>query len=295
MEPLVLAKRIPMQPEIRVAAVQMKSEPLASSANREKLIRLAHEAGQTGADLVVFPELCNTGYLTGTRLADREAFYAAAESIPGPTTKALGQVARQHNMYVVVGLAERDAQQLGVLFNTAVMLDRRGEVAGCYRKIHLAAEEKLVFNPGVKASILQTELGHIGLMICYDSLFPELARSLALQGADVVCVAFNWVKVGDFGSERLKRLIAARALENRTYFVAAAKVGGHKDDVYLGASLIAGPSGEVLAEAGGEDEEIVSATLRSDILLSERLSWTPLRDRRPVAYGEWQTRKGGDA
>jgi predicted amidohydrolase len=290
-----MAKRTHMQPEIHVAAVQMMSEPLAPDANREKLAHLAHEAGLAGADLVVFPELCNTGYLTGTHLADREAFYEAAESIPGPTTQVLGQVARQHNMYVVAGLAERDAQQLGVLFNTAVMLDRQGEVAGCYRKIHLAADEKHIFYRGAKASIFQTELGNIGLMICYDSLFPELGRGLALLGADVVCVAFNWVKVGDFGSDRLKHLIATRALENRTFFVAAGKVGGYGEDVYLGVSLVTGPSGEVLAEATDQGEKIVSATLRSDSLLRDRLSWTPLRDRRPEAYGEWTTWKGGDA
>ena len=277
---------MPMQPSIRVAAVQMSTEPLASNANRAKVVRLPHDAASAGAELAVFPELCNTGYLTGARLEDREALYRAAETIPGPTTEDLGQVGRDRNIHLVVGLAERDPRRLGVLHNTAVLLNNQGRIVGLYRKVHCAAEEKFCFHPGAGASAYQTELGSVGLMICYDSLFPELARRLALQGADLVCVPFNWVRVGDFTPGRLKRLIATRALENRTYFIGACKVGRWGDDLYLGASVVAGPSGEVLAEASSQEEEVVIATLQRDVLLRERLSWTPLRDRRPEAYGE---------
>ena len=168
---------------VRVAVVQFDPQVgiQHSQTNLEHSLELAREAAMNGANLIVLPELANTGYLFGTR---QEAFLHA-ELIPeGPSMQAWLDFARKHQVYLAAGLAERDGVQL---FDSAVLVGPGGFI-GKYRKAHLWNREKLWFTPGnLGFPVFDTPIGRIGLLICWDIWFPEVPRLLSLQGADIIC------------------------------------------------------------------------------------------------------------
>lgn len=174
---------------VRVAVVQFDPQVgiQHSQANLEHSLELAREAAINGANLIVLPELANTGYLFGTR---QEAFLHA-ELIPeGPSMQAWLDFARKHQVYLAAGLAERDGVQL---FDSAVLVGPGGFI-GKYRKAHLWNREKLWFTPGnLGFPVFDTPIGRIGLLICWDIWFPEVPRLLSLQGADIICSLNNWI------------------------------------------------------------------------------------------------------
>ena len=174
---------------VRVAVVQFDPQVGIhhQQKNLENSLHLAQEAVTNRANLIVLPELANTGYL----FASRQDAYLHAESIPeGPSTQAWIDFAAHHQVYLVAGLAERDGMQL---FDTAVLLGPDGFI-GKYRKAHLWHREKLWFTPGnLGFPVFETPIGRIGLMICWDIWFPEVPRLLTQQGADIICSLNNWV------------------------------------------------------------------------------------------------------
>ena len=161
------------------------------------------QAGAQKADIVCLPEAL-------TMVGTGKSYVASSEPIPGPSTKFLGDVARQNNLYIVAGLLEKDGE---VVYNTAVLIDRKGNLAGKYRKVSLPREEiDGGITPGNSFPVFDTDFGKIGMMICWDVTFPEGAKALAQQGAEIIFlpIAGGYLK-----------LAMARALENQVYLVSS--------------------------------------------------------------------------
>ncbi|WP_227367768.1 carbon-nitrogen hydrolase family protein [Halomonas sp. M20] len=208
-------------------------------ANLATLEMLCRQAIASKVELLVLPELALTGYNIFDRLA------TFAEPLDGPLCQAVADFARRFGIYIAFGMAERDSQ--GTLYNTAVMLDDRGTQLGAYRKRQLWDREHEHFRPGDEYCVLDTRLGRIGLMICYDNEFPEISRTLTGQGAQLI-VSPTANMHPNASRQRLQ--IRARAMDNQC-FVACANRAGQEDALhYCGNSIIAGPDGEVLGQLG---------------------------------------------
>jgi predicted amidohydrolase len=273
-----------MKPQVRVAAVQMEVKWLDPEANARAMASwIARAAGEGDVDLVVFPELANSGYVT---VRDREylrRYYAAAERVPGPTTECLGAAARQHRVWVVAGLLEAHPTIPGTMYNSAVLIDADGRVAGVYRKTHLPGEEKHYFYAGSAVEPFDTPLGRLGLLVCADNSFPELPRLLALRGTEILVVPYARRRMKN--PELYVGMTATRAYENQTFVIACNRVGQEADTVFEGRTAIAAPSGEILARADAEEETIVRAVLSAEAVVEARLYQSRFRDRRPDLYG----------
>jgi predicted amidohydrolase len=218
-----------------VAVVQFRpTSPTTPDENRKLFAEKVAEAGRLGADLVVLGEgLTVVG--TGKPMAD------VSEPVPGPTCDVLGHVAREHSLYVVAGVYERDGD---FLYNSAILIGRDGELIGKYRKVHLPeGEMDDGLSPGDEHPVFDLDFGRIGLQVCYDYAFPESARLLALNGAEIIaCPIWGDPRAHGKAWESTAR---ARALDNGVFF-AAAIYGPDR-------SMIVDPHGDILADAEGKE------------------------------------------
>jgi len=266
---------------MRVTCAQYAVREGDRDHNLDHSLHFIRRATAAGADLVVLPELANTG----CDLGSRDHALDLAEEIPsGPAVRAWREEAEGSGVCVVGGLMEREGD---TLFNSAVLLGPG--MLGRYRKTHLWDKEKLLYEPGRELPVFDTPLGRIGLLICYDAWFPEAARALALKGAQILCVPSNapddWVpetrRRGDLTMLDVHCIAAANA--NRVFVAAANRVG----DGYLGRSCIVDVTGGVLALAGSTEEALISAELDLRRARAEKrltnLSHT-FEDRNPAAY-----------
>jgi len=242
-------------------------------------------AGCAGADLVVLPELCNSGY----NFTDIAQASAAAEAVADSRfITFLSEQCRKHGFRAVSGFNERDG---GTLYNAAVLVGPNG-CLGRYRKLHLFKDEKRFFQPGnLGLPVFPCGEAKVGILVCFDWIFPETWRVLALEGADIVCHPSNLVLPG-----LAQRAVPVHALMNRLYVVTANRVGAERDLTFTGMSVIADPAGEVLVRGpeSGNHVACITADLRR-----ARDKWiTPLNhlldDRRPECYrvlagikGDW--------
>jgi N-carbamoylputrescine amidase len=276
-----------VEAELAIACIQFAPRICEKELNVKRSCELLRDAAERGARLCVLPELASSGYVFNRR----EEAYAVSESVPGgEATEAWTAVARERGIYVVAGVAERE----GVcLYNTAVLIGPEGYV-GKYRKMHLWHEEKLFFEPGdLGFPVYKTEVGRVGMAICYDLWFPESLRLMAVQGADLVCVPTNWVPVpGHARGERPMAvyLCMAAAHCNGLFVAAADRVGRERGQEFLGNSVIVGPSGSLLAgPASDEREETLIARCNVSDARRSR-NWNELnqvlRDRRTDYYSE---------
>lgn len=274
---------------VTVAVVQF--DPQVGIQNRpsnlEISLSLALQAVNNGANLIVLPELANTGYLFN----NRHDAYLHAEPVPdGPSMRAWMDFAQLHQVYLVAGLAERDGMQL---FDTAVLLGPEGLI-GKYRKAHLWNKEKLWFSPGnLGFPVFETPIGRIGLLICWDIWFPEVPRILTQQGADIICSLNNWVWTppplfDEAGKCMASYLTMTAAHANNVFIAAANRIGEERDARYLGCSLIAGTNGWPIGKVASPNEQTI---IYADIDLSSARSapiWNSLndlqRDRRTDLY-----------
>ncbi len=253
-------------------------------ANLGLIERAVRDAAGAGAALLVLPELCTTGYM----FADRAEAKLLAETVTGPTVAALAALAAEFQMHLIAGIAERDGEQL---FNSAVLIGPHGLI-GTYRKVHLWDQENAVFEPGnVGLPVFDTDLGKLGLLICYDLWFPEASRALVLQGAEVICVPTNWVPIPGqrAGAAAMAlTLCQAAAHVNSVYVIAADRVGVERGQPFIGQSAIVAPTGwPSLDPASPTDSALVAA--RIDPGTGRRLrTWNqyndPIADRRPEVY-----------
>ncbi|MDR3537925.1 MAG: nitrilase family protein [Acetobacteraceae bacterium] len=271
----------------RIACVQMRPSIGDVTANVDRSVDFITRAADAGANVVVLPELANTGYVFETRA---EAF-ALAEAIPsGPTTARWMALAQARQVYIVAGITERDGDSL---YNSAVVLGPDGYI-GTFRKMHLWNAENLFFEPGnLGFPVFHTPIGRIGVAICYDGWFPETFRLQALQGADLVCVPTNWVPIpgqAEGQPAMANVLLMAAAHSNSLYIAAADRVGIERGQPFEGRSLIVAHTGwPVAGPASRDGEEIVMADVDLGAARRQR-NWNAfnqvLRDRRTDVYGE---------
>ncbi len=224
--------------ELKVAVVQMQPELGKMQANISQIVESIRKIATTQpVDIIVFPELSVTGYEGGQR------FTQMAQRVPGAVTNIIGQAAHDFAVHVVIGMAiRRDVE--AVLYNGAVLIAPDGEVEAEYRKVHLQADERLVFRPGRTLKPIETEVGTIGLLLGWDLAFPEVARNLVLQGAEALLIPAAW-ETKNIAIWRT--LLMARAYENDVFIAAANRFGEEPSYVFGGQSAILAPGGEVLA------------------------------------------------
>jgi len=277
------------QPEssLRVATIQMEPRVGQKETNVARSLALMAEAAKGGAQLVVLPELCNSGYVFETR---EEAFELAEEIPTGASSRAWMDAAKKYNLYVVAGIAEREGE---TLFNSAVVLGPKGYI-GTYRKNHLWGAENLFFEPGnLGVPVFRIGAGRIACAICYDIWFPEIFRLAALQGADLLCVPTNWVPMPSQPKDSMvmANILAMAGAHSNSMFVAAAdRVGVERGQPFLGNSVIVSHSGWLLAgPASADGEEILFANMNlSDARRKRSLNEfnQVLRDRRTDFYDQ---------
>lgn len=269
--------------EITVAIVQMKprlGEPEENLVKMSEMI--AKIASQQRVDLIVFPELITSGNELGVR------FTEVAQRIPGPTVNLIAQRANDYGIYVAFGMASKEKVE-SVLYNSAVVVGPDGDLVEVYNKVHLRGEERMAFREGYKIPVADTDIGSIGLMIGYDLAYPEVARSLALEGAELVCVLANW-EAADI--DEWKTYLRSRAYENSFYIVGANRVG---EDVTLnfgGESMIVGPRGEIHASLADETDADTGAPLEGfavaridlDEVRKSREEYQFMQTRQPAVY-----------
>lgn len=267
---------------VKVAVAQMDPKLGQNGLNLKRALSLLNYALGQDAKLVVFPECAISGY----GFADLDSAYAAAETIPGPTTTALTQVCANSEAYVVIGLLERAAA--GQVYNSAVLLGPAG-VIGVYRKAHLPLLGVDRFStPGDTGfCVWDTPLGRIGIAICYDLRFPESLRILALRGADIIALPTNWPEGSQNAPEFVTR---TRALENRVFLLACNRCGEESGFEFFGKSQILDPRGYVLVAAdAGEaicyaDIDPADARQKRIVLRPGTFELDTMADRRPDLY-----------
>jgi N-carbamoylputrescine amidase len=278
---------------VRVASIQMEPRIGKPTENLAASLRLCAEAVDHGAELLVLPELCSSGYMFESRQEAR----AAAEQLPdGPACSEWTAFCRARGVHLVAGIAERDDDRL---FNSCVVLGPEGYV-GTYRKVHLWNRENLFFEPGdLGFPVFDTQLGRVAAFICYDGWFPEAYRACVLQGADIICIPTNWVPVPgqvDGSPAMATILVQANAHTNSVPVVAADRIGIERGQPFNGQSVIVSHTGwPVAGPASVDRQEILYADLD---LGAARLARTwndfndPIRDRRPNAYDRYTTAPG---
>lgn len=272
---------------LRVACLQMRPAIGEKQQNVSRSLAMIAAAAQAGANLVVLPELCNSGYIFATR---DEAFGLAEEIPGGETARAWAAAAARHGVYIVAGIAERDGS---ALYNSAAVIGPQGFI-GKYRKNHLWGAENLFFEPGdLGMPVFRTAFGRIAAAICYDIWFPETFRLAALQGADMLCVPTNWVPIPGQPADMLAmaNILAMGGAHSNSLFVAAAdRIGEERGQPFIGRSLVVGPQGwPVAGPASADREEIVQAEVNlSDARRARNLNAfnQVLRDRRTDLYDE---------
>ena len=273
-----------MRDKVKIAAVQMKPRITQNRRNLENIILKTRAASRAGADLIVFPECALTGYVFSSRI---EAM-PYMETIPGPSTDRLAACCRDLNVHVIVGLLEVDGDKC---FNTAVLITPEGLV-GIYRKNHLPflGIDRFLDPGGEPFKVYKTIIGNIGVHICYDCNFPESARVMTLLGADILALPTNWPE----GRGKVaKHVVITRAYENKIHLVAADRVGIERGTKFIGLSKIVNAWGDTLAEADGDNEQIIYgevslAEAREKRIVFKAGEWELdlMHDRRPELYRE---------
>lgn len=262
----------------RAAVVQTLAALGDLDINIGLLRRYTEEAVRQGARLVVFPECMNTGYLFDSA----EHCAELAETVDGRFVQAMADLCREHNIFIASGFTEMNEEK-NKIFNTGLLLDPKGDIIVHYHKQFLATHDQNWFELGENGCpVVDTELGRIGLLICFDGRIPEITRNLALQGAEVIVDMANF-----FAMDQADMWVPARAYENGVWFVAATKAGVERSIYYPGGSMIVAPGGEVVAKIPYDTHGVVTAEI--DTSKAQNKSWhhegNRMLDRRPDLYG----------
>ena len=269
------------------------------SDNKRRLKEAIRRVASEGAELVVLQELHNGLYFCQTEDVDT---FDEAESIPGESTREFGELARELGIVLVLSLFERRAA--GLYHNTAVVMERDGSIAGMYRKMHIpddpAYYEKFYFTPGdLGFEPIETSVGRLGVLVCWDQWYPEAARLMALSGADLLIypTAIGWESSDELGeqtrqSDAWQLVQRGHAVANGLPVVTVNRVGYEADPsgqtrgiTFWGRSFVAGPQGELLGEL---DQSERTCVIEIDLARSERVRrwWPFLRDRRIDAFSD---------
>ena len=272
---------------VNVACVQMRPEVGNKAKNVARSIECIEQAVGDGAQLVVLPELCNSGYV----FENMEEAVALSEPVPGgESCNTWSGLAAKLNVHIVAGINERDGDDL---FNSSVVIGPSGHLA-TYRKVHLWNNENLFFKPGnLGFPVVDTPVGKLGTFICYDTWFSESYRLCAVQGADIICLPTNWVPIPgqDPNREAMANILCMAAAHTNGVFVAAAdRVGEERGQPFIGQSLIVSHTGwPIGGPASFDSEEIIHANCNLDDARRHGV-WNKhnrvLHDRRTDIYGE---------
>lgn len=295
---MTLNKSPASQSRLKVGLVQ-QSCSADVVANLAKSMAQIRRAAAEGAQLVVLQELHRGLYFCQQEDVNQ---FDLAEPIPGPSTQALGALAKELNVVIVASLFEKRAT--GLHHNTAVVLERDGSIAGKYRKMHIPDDpgfyEKFYFTPGdLGFQPIQTSVGKLGILVCWDQWFPEAARLMAMAGAQLLIypTAIGWNPDDDAGEKTRQRdawitIQRAHAIANGLPVISVNRVGHEADPQpgpgldFWGSSFVAGPQGEFLYQAPQDQEQ--TQVVELDLARSEdvRRIWPYLRDRRIDHYGD---------
>jgi len=272
-----------MKNKIKLALCQISSKREDKETNLQKIEKQTLKAKQQGADLAIFPEMSLTGYVV------LDQVYELAEPVPGPSVARIEALAKKTGMHVVYGMPELSEKTKGTIYNTAVLVGPKGFI-GKYRKMYLPThsvfEEKRYFRTGYEPAAFQTEIGNLGLTICYDVFFPEVFRLARLKGAQlIVCISASpAVRRGYF-----EILTAARALEN-TAFLAYVNLAGVEDGLqFWGGSRLVLPTGDVAAKAKYDLEDFVVCDVDFGDLKTAETFVPTLRDLRSELFDKLKT------
>ncbi len=271
--------------------------------NLQRSINGIRQAAQQGAQLILLPELHTSLYFCQTEATQN---FDLAEPIPGATSQQLADVARELQVVIVASLFEKRAA--GIYHNTAVVLERDGSLAGRYRKMHIPDDpgyyEKFYFSPGdLGFQPIATSVGKLGVLICWDQWFPEAARLMALAGADLLLypTAIGWDPQDDAAEQQRQRdawqtVQRAHAVANGLPVLSCNRIGIEQDSQaesaihFWGSSFVAGPQGEMLAQAATDQDAVLQVELDLQRGEAVRRIWPYLRDRRIDAYDELNLR-----
>lgn len=285
--------------ELKIGLLQQHNTSDISD-NMDRLASGVADLARRGAQLIVLQELHNSLYFCQV---EDVANFDLAETIPGPSTQLFGKLAKEHGVVIVASLFEKRAA--GLYHNTAVVIERDGTIAGTYRKMHIpddpAYYEKFYFTPGDKGfAPIETSVGRLGVMVCWDQWYPEAARLMALRGAEMLIypTAIGYASSDDEEEQQRQRrawqmVQRGHAVANGLPVVTVNRVGfepdpsGQTDGIqFWGTSFVAGPQGELLHEASENEEESAVVTIDIDHSEQVRRWWPFLRDRRIDAYGD---------
>ncbi len=275
--------------EVSVGLIQMQMSP-----NLEKNLKnaraLVAKAARSGAQIICLPELFRAPYFPQYPKENKDKY---AESIPGISTAAFKALAKKYKAVIIVPIYEKDKP--GKYHNSAVVIDHTGRLLPTYRKIHIPQDplfyEKNYFKPGDSGyKIYKTKFGAIAVLICYDQWFPEAARAVALQGADIIFypTAIGFIvghksKDGDW-HEAWETVMRGHAIANAVHVAAANRVGREAELEFWGQSFVCDAFGKILKRAGHKKEEVLVAKI--DLALNKRIreGWGFYKNRRPETY-----------
>jgi len=261
--------------EITVAVVQMQPKLYEVGDNLIRMTEFIENICiEQQVDLIVFPELITTGYECGVRFTD------LAEQVPGHTVNLMAQQAAEFSTHIVFGMVLKEKVE-SIIYNAAILVGPDGEVIGDYRKVHPRGEERLAFRPGFRYPVLETNFGLVGLMLGWDLAFPEVARSLSLDGAEIVCVCANWERPH---IEEWNAFSLARAFENSIFVAAANRIGEEPSYTFFGQSMIVGPRGEIYSSIDEESEGYALARVDLDEVRHLREEYQLFQLRQPTTY-----------
>jgi len=269
-----------MKEKFKIALAQISCRKEDKKANLQKIEEYAKKAKKQNAELVVFPELSLTGYTV------RDEIYELVEKIPGPSTRIIEKLAKEIGIHIIFGMPELSEKTESTVYNSAVLVGPKGFI-GEYRKMYLPThsvfEEKRYFRPGYDVGAFETELGKIGLTICYDIFFPEVIRLTRLEGAKlIVCIS---------ASPAIRRtyfetLTTARAIENTAFLTYVNLVGLEDGLQFWGESRLIGPNGNITAKAEYDEENLVVGEIDYADIRPVEIFVPTLRDLRPEIFEE---------
>ncbi len=260
-----------MEENLKVAAIQFKITLGDINRNLAKVEAALERAAKQDVKLAVLPEMWSSGY-------DYKRLAKHAAETPR-VIEVICRLSAEYNMVVIGSLPEKDE---GKIYNTAYVVDQ-GVLVDSYRKLHMFSTmgEDRFLSPGDRSLVVSTSVGRLGVAICYDLRFPELFRKMALEGAEIVCLPAEWPKPRQ---EHWRTLLRARAMENQLFLIATNCCGVQGKLDFFGMSLLLSARGEVLAEGGETDTELI-ATFDAQEMIDYRAQIRCYDDRRPEIYG----------
>lgn len=268
---------------IKIAGFQLEPVILDKKRNLESCLEKIKSAAKQGAQLIVFPEAALSGYVYSS-LAEA---LPVVEPVPGPSTERILNYCRELNVHVIIGLIEEDR---GKYYNTAAFVGPSGLI-GKYRKLHLPyiGIDRFLNHGNLPLRVYDTDLGRIGLGICYDMSFPEHGRVLALLGAEVIVIITNWPESIEAAP---RYIIYTRAIENHVHYLAVNRAGEERGVKFIGRSTFVDCSGKLVAEGKPYGEDVLYAGIepalareKYEVKIPGELEVDCLKDRRPEMYG----------